>query len=154
MHSDTFFTSDKPELFGGSGFNVHLVQINLKIRSNQRAHRFNMRRHFWRLSNDGVVDIADLPAFGVDQAHHMTQQHATVRTFEGRVGVREMLADIAQRRGAEQRITERMQQHVAIRMGQQTKFMWDSHTAQGNKIALSKTVHIIAVANTHKKRPD
>jgi len=29
MHSDAFFTTDKAELFGGGGFYVYLVQINL-----------------------------------------------------------------------------------------------------------------------------
>jgi hypothetical protein len=40
-------------------------------------------------------------------------------------------------------------------MGQQAKRVRDLHAAQGNKGALGKAVHIVAVANTHKKqRPE
>jgi hypothetical protein len=45
-----------------------LIQFNLQVCGDQRAHRFDMRGHFRRLGDDGVVDVADLPALGVDQA--------------------------------------------------------------------------------------
>lgn len=38
-------------------------------------------------------------------------------------------------------------------MSQQPMVMCDAHAAQGDEIAFSETVHIIAVANTHKKTP-
>jgi hypothetical protein len=38
-------------------------------------------------------------------------------------------------------------------MGEQPKRVRDTHPTQGNEVALSETVHIVAVANTHKKTP-
>ncbi len=85
----------------------------------------------------------------------MTQQHATVRALEGRVGIGEVFADIAQRRRAEQGITQGMQQHVAVGMGDQAEAVGNPHTAEGDKLAPTETVHVVAVANTHKKqRPE
>ena len=96
-----------------------------------------MRGHFWRLGDDGVVDIADFPAFGVDQPDHMTQQCATVGALELRVGNGEMLADIAQCHRTEQRIAERMQQYVAIGMRQQSEPVRNPHAAERDEIALA-----------------
>ncbi|MCY1177672.1 hypothetical protein D9M73_179880 [compost metagenome] len=73
-----------------------------------------MRGHFRRLGDDGVIDVADLPAFGVDQCDDMTQQRTAVGALELRVGIREMLADVAQRRGAEQGIAQGVQEDVTV----------------------------------------
>jgi hypothetical protein len=65
-----------------------------------------------------------------------------------------MLADVAQRCRAQQGIAQCVQQDIAIGMRKQTELVRDPYPAQGNEIAFSETVHIIAVANTHKKRPE
>ena len=66
-----------------------------------------------------------------------------------------MLADIAQRQRAEQRVTERMQQDITIRMGNEPVPVRNAHTAQGNEIPLAEAVHVVAVADTHKEqRPE
>jgi hypothetical protein len=54
----------------------------------------------------------------------MAQQRAAVGALELRVGVREVLADIAQRAGAKQGIAQGVQQHVAVGMGQQPE-LWE-----------------------------
>ena len=85
----------------------------------------------------------------------MAQQHAAVRALEGRISIGKMFADIAQRGRTEQGIAQGMQQHITIGMGQQAEFMGNLHAAQGDKGALTEAVHIVAVANTHKKqRPE
>ncbi|MNI77532.1 hypothetical protein D3C73_1338320 [compost metagenome] len=112
-----------------------------------------MRGHFRRLGDDGVIDVADFPAFGMDQCDDVTQQRTAVGALELRVGIREMLADVAQRRGAEQGIAQGVQEDVTVRVGEQPEAVCNAHTAQSDEIAFSETVHIIAVANTHKKTP-
>ncbi|MNF99164.1 hypothetical protein D3C84_820540 [compost metagenome] len=112
-----------------------------------------MRGHFRRLGDDGVIDVADLPAFGVDQCDDMTQQRTAVGALELRVGVREMLADVTQCSGTEQGIAQGMQQDVTIGVSEQSEAVCNAHAAQSDEIAFSETVHIIAVANTHKKTP-
>ncbi|MNW07613.1 hypothetical protein D3C71_2042670 [compost metagenome] len=64
-----------------------------------------------------------------------------------------MLADIAQRSSTEQGVAQRVQYHVAVGMGQEAVFVGDTHPAQGNEITVAETVHIVAVANTHRKTP-
>ena len=130
-----------------------MIQFNLQVCGDRCAHRFDMGP-FWRLGDDGVIDVADLPTLGVDQTDHMAQQHTAVRALEGGISVRKVLADIAQCRRAEQGIAQGVQDHVAVGMSQQPMVVCNAHAAQGDEIAFSETVHIVAVANTHKKRPD
>jgi hypothetical protein len=44
-----------------------------------------------------------------------------------------------------------VQQDVTVGMSEQPEAVCNAHAAQSNEIAFSETVHIIAVANTHKK---
>jgi hypothetical protein len=87
----------------------------------------------------------------MDQRDHVPQQRTAVGTLELRVGVREVFADITQRRSAEQGIAQGVQQDVTVGMSEQPEAVCNAHAAQSNEIAFSETVHIIAVANTHKK---
>src|SRR5690606_25764217 len=125
--------------------------------SSDLAHGLDVRCHLWRLSDDGGVDIPHLPALGLNQLEHMAQQHPAIGALELRIGVRKVLADIAQRHRAEQCIAERMQQHVAIGMRQQAALMWNPHAAERDEVALAEAMHVVTVADTHsqntRKRP-
>ena len=45
-----------------------------------------------------VAEDFQVEALGLDDSDHMTQQHAAVSALELGVGIREVLADVAQRR--------------------------------------------------------
>ena len=51
---------------------------------------------------------------------HRTHEPAAVGAAQTRVGIRKMPADVAQPRRTEQRVADRVQQHVAIGMAEQT----------------------------------
>ena len=85
----------------------------------------------------------------------MAQQGATVGTLEGRIGIGEVLADVAKRHGAKQRITQRVQQHVTVGVSNKTEFMGNPYAAEGDEIAFAEAVYVIAMADTHKEqRPE
>ncbi|MCY1447631.1 hypothetical protein D9M71_642610 [compost metagenome] len=63
-----------------------------------------------------------------------------------------MLADIAQRGRAQQRIAQRVQQHVAVGMGDQPELVGNAHAAQGDEIALAEAVYVVTVANSHDQK--
>ena len=109
-----------------------------------------MRRHLRRLRHDGGIDIADAITLGLNQPENVAQQDAAIGALEGGVGIGKMPADVAKRRGAEQRITKRMQQHVAVGVGQQARLVGNLYAAEGNERPLAETVNIVAVANTHR----
>jgi len=80
----------------------------------------------------------------------MAQQCAAVGALELRVSVREMLADISQRRGTEQRVAQGMQQHVTVGMGEQPEPVWNPHAAKRDVVAFAEAVHVVTVADTHR----
>jgi hypothetical protein len=59
-----------------------------------------------------------------------------------------MQADVAQRSGPQQRITQCVQGNVTIGMRFQSQVVGDAHTAQGDVVAGAESVHIQAVADT------
>ena len=137
MHGNAFLTPGETQLFGGGGLDVDLIQRDLQILGNALTHVLDMRGHLRRLGYDGGIDIADAVALGLDQAKHMTQQHTAIGALERRVIVGEMLADIAEGHRTEQRIAQGMQQHIAVRMGNQSATVGNTHPAQGNEVALA-----------------
>jgi hypothetical protein len=102
----------------------------------------------WRLGHDGAVDIADLEALGAHAPGSLGQQHGGVRPLELRVGIREMAADIAQRRSAEQGIGDCMQQHVGIRMAEQAQAVRHFDTAENQLAPRNQGMYIPAFTNT------
>ena len=51
------------------------------------------------------------------------------------------------------RFAQGVQEDVTVRVSEQSEAVCNTHAAQSDEIAFSETVHIIAVANTHKKTP-
>ncbi len=63
------------------------------------------------------------------------------------------LADVPLRRRTKQRITERVDQHISIRMGLHAQLMRDLHPTQHQTSPRRKTVCIIALPNAHASPP-
>jgi hypothetical protein len=53
-----------------------------------------------------------------------------------------VLANIAQARGAQQRIHQRMQQHVTVGVRDDAALVRHAHTPQHHKLARSEGVHV------------
>ena len=76
--------------------------------------RMVSRRHLRRLGTDQRVEIVHPVAGSAELFAAGLQQHHAVGPLVGRVRVWKMAADIAQRRRAEHRIHDRVQQHVGV----------------------------------------
>jgi hypothetical protein len=82
------------------------------------------------LSDDGAVDIADLIARRANAACRLRQQQRRVGTLKRRIGIGEVAPDVAQRRGAEQRVGDGVQQRVGVGMPEQAVRVRDRHAPQ------------------------
>ena len=65
------------------------------------------------------------------------------------VGIGEMPPDVAQRRRAEQRIGDRMQQHIRIGVSEQTLVIGYLHTADNELAACNQLMDVVTLANSH-----
>ena len=82
-----------------------------------------------------------------DTPHGFLEEHRAIGALPFRVGIGEQHADVAQRRRAQQRIAQSMQQGVRIRMAVQAPGVRDLDPAEDQLPALDKLVDIVADAD-------
>jgi len=112
-------------------------------------HLANMGGQPGPLGDDGGVEIADPEAARLRQADHMFKQQHAVDPLVGGVGVGEIAADVAEAESAENRITNRMQQNIRVRMTEQAIFIRDRHAAEDQRPVGNQAMDIKTVADTH-----
>ncbi len=71
-------------------------------------------------------------------ACHMLRQLQAVGTGVGGIGIREVLADVAQRSGTQHSVHHRMGQHIGVRVAQQALFKGHFHAAQDQLAASTR----------------
>ncbi|MOA29028.1 hypothetical protein D3C78_1500150 [compost metagenome] len=96
------------------------------------------------------VDVDRRPARGAHARHGFAQQDAAVGTLECGIGVRKMPPDIAQPRGAQQRVGNGVQQHIGIGMAHQTMRVRDRDTADDQRPAFNQGMHVKALPNAKR----
>ena len=84
-----------------------------------------------------------------NQQAALMQQLDAVRAEEAVVIIREKLADIAERSGAEQRIHQRMGQHIRVRVAEQPLLIRYLDPAEDQLPPLDELMHIIPMPYSH-----
>lgn len=59
-----------------------------------------------------------------------------------------MTADVAERRRAEQRVGDRVQQHVRIRVTEQAAFVWNRHAADDEGAPFDELMYVVALSDS------
>src|SRR5262249_46997694 len=110
-----------------------------------------MRAELRLLGNHHGIDVLDREAFFVEQLSRVLQKHQAVRALPLRIGVREVCADVAESRGAKQRVAERVSEHVSIGMTHWAFFERELDAANNQRAALGKSMQVIpnAAAEAH-----
>jgi len=85
----------------------------------------------------------------VNQPRHMPQEYTTIRAAPALIGRREMLADIPERQRAEQRIAQGVDDHVTVRVSNNTMFVRYPHASQHHMIAGAESMHVVTLAYPH-----
>ena len=92
-----------------------------------------MRPDLWLLANDGAIDMVDQPAGITDRGRRVNQEQIGSGALPLRVGWREMLADVAEPGGAEQRVGDRMEDDVGIAVAGQAAVVGDGDAAHNDR---------------------
>ena len=79
------------------------------------------------------------------------EQRDAVRALPFRIGIGKMLADIARRGRAENRIGHRVAQHVGIRMAGEPGLVRNLHAANDERPARLQAVQIVAGTDSHRR---
>ena len=118
---DALAASREAEPLGRRRLHRHATDRAAQVGGDVRAHRRDVRREPRRLRDHRRVDVADAIALFDASATTCAQEVAAVRALPARVAVREMRAEVAQRERAEDRVGDRMQQHVGIGVAEQAR---------------------------------
>ena len=117
------------------------------------AHTGNKRRKLRALREHRTVDILHAITGLCEHTVNLAQKHDTVRPGIARVVVREKLADVPERRRAEQGVHQRVGQYVRVGMAQQSLLIGDLHPAEDQLSPLDQPVHIIPMSDSHFRPP-
>ena len=147
MGGNPFAAPGKAEPFGRGRLDADRAFIHPGEPGNFAAHSGAVGADLGRFANDGEVDIADPVAGLRNQFCGMFEKLARARAFPLRVAGREMGADIAIANRAQNRIGDRMQRHIGIRMPGQAMRVVQLDPAQPQFFALDQFVHIKALAD-------
>ena len=95
------------------------------------------------------VEIAEAIARICEHSADLAQQPNAVRAEIAVVRVGEALADIANRRRAEQRVHDGVDEHVRVRMAVEPLFIRDRHAAEDELPARHEPMNVVTVADPH-----
>jgi transposase InsO family protein len=102
------------------------------------------RGELWALEDHGGVDVHDPPAGVPQERQRMAQQLQRVGVPVALVGVREVLADIAEPGGPEQRIDDRVRENVGIGVPVEAALLRDRDAAEHQPPAVGEPVAVVA----------
>ena len=88
------------------------------------------------------------PASRTAGAHSREQLHR-IGILPARVGIGKARAEIPERRGAEQRIGERVREHVAVGVAERTALERDANAAEDERAPLDEPMRVEAVTDAH-----
>jgi very-short-patch-repair endonuclease len=145
--------ADEAHPLAGGGLDADRARRHAERAGEPRPHRRDVRRQPGTLHHHRRVDVADAPAVLAEQRHHPGEQVQAVGIPPARVGGREMVADVAQRRRAEQRVHDRVGQHVGVGVTEQPDRRGQFDAAQHQPPPRRVTVDVIAEADAHQPSP-
>ena len=111
-----------------------------------------MRCQLGPLGDNRGIKIADPEFPCLRQANNMFKQQHAVDPLIRWVGIWKVAADITKTKGAENRVADRMQQNISVRVAQQPVFVGNRHSTQNQRTVRDQTMNIKTVADTHHVR--
>src|SRR5260370_12302680 len=111
------------------------------------AHCAKVRLEAGLLGDDGAVDVDDAVARLLDDGGRSREQVEAGRVLVPGVVGGKVLTDVSQRRGAEQRVDDRMSQHIGIGMAVEAGWMLDLHATDDQIAAGLQRVDVVARAD-------
>src|SRR5579885_1409987 len=153
LGGDPLGTPQEAELFGGRRLHVDLLDGHLEELRHLPADVVAHGRELRPLSEHRHVGIPDLQSAVAQHVHHRAHETLAVGALPAGVGILEMLTDVSQAGRSEQRIRERVQHHVSVRVRHDTVRMRHPHPAEHDEIAWAECMHVDAGADSHINSP-
>jgi hypothetical protein len=137
-------------------FHEHGLGRDGERRGQSLAHRRTMRSDLVPLGDDRDVGVDHRPPGRARPFDGQPQHLDRVAARVGGVGVREQLADVAERRGAEHRVGERVRGHVAVGVRLDPRLAGHAHAGDDQRLAARfavrhEAVRVVPDADAHRR---
>ena len=114
MCGNTLAAPDEAQSFVGRRLDADLIGRDAERVRDDRAHLTDARVDLRRLGENGDVHVADPPARRIEPMTYFVDELDRRAVFVAIIGGREEDADVAHARRTEQRVAERVEQHVGV----------------------------------------
>src|SRR4051812_14061148 len=141
---DSFAAAHEAESFVRPELDADLTAVETGGCGQLLAHPVAVGTQSRRLAHDRGVDRADRVATLGELVADDGQQLDTARILPLRLGVREVVADVSERGGAEQRVHDRVRDDVGVRVAGQPSVRQDGHATEHQLAAFLETVDVEA----------
>src|SRR5208282_300966 len=118
------------------------------------ANGVGVRADFWSGQDQRGIQIHESVARGLDALQRLAQKHGGVGVFPLRIGRRKQRSNVGAGDGAEQRVSDRVQQDVAVGMAAETLVVRQSHAPDFERNAGFEFVRVPTVADAHFRFQD
>src|SRR5258706_9075366 len=103
-----------------------------------------MRAELWLFGDDHCVQMRYMELFFSEKFARMFQKSQAGDVFPLRIGVRKMCADVAESRGAEQRVANCVGQRVAVGVSHWAFVKWHFDSAEDEFASFREAMKIVA----------
>ena len=134
------------EMLCGRSFDRHPVIAYAHCTGHCGAHRVDMGPELGPLHPDRTIDIPDFVSPFAQQRSNPAEQNFRIYSREVVRRVGEVQPDVAQRRGAQQRVAYGVYRHVAVRMRDASFRMGNLDSAQYQPQAVRQRMHVVSVS--------
>ena len=140
----TFLAAHKSQPLGGSGFDGKLSGSQVENTGKYLHHFGDVGGNFGILKANCCINVSNTPVFFFKQYRNFFKQQPAVGIFKIRIIIGKIITDIAQAGSSQQGIHDSMDQHIGIRMPQQTLMVRNLNPANDQLTPLGKPVYIVA----------
>lgn len=144
--ADAFFAADKTQVFIRGRLDPNAIALDPKRLGNVCLHRGHVRRDLRRLHHQRGVDVNDAAVTQRDLPGGFREKDSTRSAAPFRVGVGKESSNVALADSTEHRVTNRMHQHIRIRMPIEPFRVHDFNAAQNELSTIDKLMDVVADA--------
>ena len=150
VSADSFATPDRIHTLAAFGFYADMGRLDAKRAGNLFSHQRNVARELRALESNGGVYIDNGASHSIHQTLDVAKEKQAVRVPPLGTCIRKMLADVAQRRRAQERIADRVTKGVAIGMADGAFIERNFDPSQNEFASHFKTMDVIADADAER----
>ena len=132
------------------GLDAHLAGVDSKDPSDAGTDGRYVRHDLRALPDEHEVHVADLPAQRGYLGNRPTRDHRGIHALEGSVSVGEIVPDVPQASRSQNRVGNRVQEDIRIRMPIRTNLRRNAHPTQDTRTASHQGMDVVTESDAER----